>query len=202
MQCTVHAPRVESGLRRQVSAHIMEPTLFVKTIRQEGDIRHSLGNILMVIILNLVFYSPQTLAQVYKWVDNKGNTHFGDKPREADKAESAEPVEVIESYRPATQTDSEQAAFDLEQATLRRKTEMLRQEDAEERRVAKEARRARKDAVCNELDERITQLTTTRQVGGVRTFYYTVEEDGKSVTSSRQKEIVATLKQQHAKAGC
>ena len=204
-QCTmltVDAPRVESGLRRQLSANMIEPYLFVIIIRQKGDIRHSLGNILIVVILYLVFYTPQALAQIYTWVDDKGNTHLGDKPREVDKAERAEPVEVKESYRPATQTDSEQAAFDLEQATLRRKTEMLRQEDAEERRVAKETRLAKKNVLCNDLDERITRLTTTKRVGGVRTVYYTVEEDGKSVTSSRQKEIVETLKQQYAEAGC
>jgi len=206
VQCTmpsVDAPRVEIGLRRQLSFNIIiEPNLFATIMRQEDDIRHSPGNMLVVIILCLVFHSPQALAQIYKWVDNKGNTHFGDKPKEVDEAERAEPVEVIESYRPATRTDGEQAAFDLEQATLRRKTEMLRQEDAEERRVAKETRLAKKNVLCNDLDERITRLTTTKRVGGVRTVYYTVEEDGKSVTSSRQKEIVETLKQQYAEAGC
>ena len=59
-----------------------------------------------------------------------------------------------------------------------------------------------KDVLRKGLDERITRLSTTKRVGGVRTVYYTVAEDGKSVTSSRQKEIVETLKQQYAEAGC
>lgn len=38
----------------------------------------------MFVIVNCVIVSTSSLAEIYRWVDEKGNVHFGDKPGSAD----------------------------------------------------------------------------------------------------------------------
>lgn len=152
--------------------------------------------------LLLVCLISPVVGQIYTWVDSKGNIHFGDKPREASEAETAEPVQLTESYQPADRVDEEQALFDRKQANLRRKSETFRQEEAEERRRAENERHAKKRIRCTDLGDRLATLGGVKNRDGVRIVYYSVEIDGSPVTSSRQREIIEELEQQYVEAGC
>jgi hypothetical protein len=56
--------------------------------------RHSMR--LPLLLISLMILSNATLlpAQVYKWVDNEGETHYGDKPQ----SNAAETVHIKKSY--------------------------------------------------------------------------------------------------------
>lgn len=157
--------------------------------------------------LGMLFLSAMALAdvataEVYKWVDAQGNIHFGDKPRDAALAEQAESVEIIESYQPTLRTADEDDAFLREQEALRRRTELYKKEDEEKRKAETARRNEEKAALCADYKEDISKLTTMETVNGVRTYYYLKDEDGKSMTSQRQREMVKELKAKYAALGC
>lgn len=53
---------------------------------------------LMKNILIILLFMPSLVgAEIYKWVDEKGSVHFGDSPREEDKAEKI--VVNVTSYK-------------------------------------------------------------------------------------------------------
>jgi len=141
-------------------------------------------------------------AEIYKWVDDQGNVHFGDKPRDRDQADRAEQVEIVESYQPAVRTAAEQEAYEREQQALKRRREVYQREDMEARKLAEDEARDKQAELCELLAEDIRKLTSMDVVDGVRTYYYVKDEDGKSVTSDRQREIVAELRQEYDAAGC
>jgi len=54
-----------------------------------------------VLMLNT---SPSAAAEVYKWIDSKGRTNFGDKPPES--AKSATRIDTSAATRPAADADA------------------------------------------------------------------------------------------------
>lgn len=157
------------------------------------------GILLMTVMAILA--SPAA-AEIYKWVDAQGNVHFGDKPKDQKVADQAEPVDIVESYQPAEMTDEEQQAFDREQEALRRKTQTYRQEDQQKQKLAQDKRKKEKAELCATLQEDIRKFTSMDVVDGVRTYYYLTGEDGESVSSKQQKEIIENLKREYAALGC
>jgi len=141
-------------------------------------------------------------AEIYKWIDDQGNVHFGDKPLDKNLADKAEQVELTESYQPTVRTAEEQEAYEREQQAIERRREVYRQEDAEARQQAAAQAKAEKAELCDKLAENIRKLTSMETVDGRRAYYYVGDEDGKSVTSEQQREIVEELRQQYAEADC
>ena len=153
-----------------------------------------------LLLMSAVAAAP-AVAEIYKWFDADGNVHFGDKPRDPALAAGAEEVELKESYRPAERTPQEQEAYRREQQLLRQKNDARR--GAEHKAMDEEAAERRKEKAvrCAAYAEEIKRLTTVEVKGRTRSFYY-MEEDGKSVSSTRQREIIEELKAKMAAEGC
>ena len=104
-------------------------------------------------------------AEIYRWVDDQGQVHFGQRPAGA----GAEQVEV----RPQVVERDQATRERLERSE--RFYDARRQEQAEA--VAASAqRRAERDAQCRELRQRLAQLPQGRryfqqEADGERTYY-------------------------------
>lgn len=145
--------------------------------------------------------APLAFAEIYKWVDAEGKVHFGDKPHDSAEAEE---VKLKESYRPAERTPQEQETYLREQQLLGRKTQ-ARQQSEQREKVENDEKAAQqgeeKAKLCASYTDYIKRLTTMDVSGPIPKYYY-VKENGKSVTSARQREIVAEIKAEMAAAGC
>jgi len=124
-----------------------------------------------------------SLAGVYKWFDEDGNVHFGDRPPQA---ENAEQVKVPKSA-PASQAPD---------AAERRQTQQrmldIYQEDREKKKQAKaEEKRKRKEmeARCVVARDRLKSFKDA--------VLYDLEEDGKRSYYSEEKKQ-ATIQQLEA----
>ena len=155
-----------------------------------------------IVLTTAAILAAGASAEIYKWVDDQGNVHFGDKPRDKNQADRAEPVEIVEQYQPAVRTAEEQEAYEREQQALQRRREVYQQEDQEAAQLDEDRAREEKAERCAALAVDIRKLTSMELVDGVRTYYYLKDENGKSMTSARQREIVAELRQEYAAAGC
>jgi hypothetical protein len=141
-------------------------------------------------------------AEVYKWVDEEGNVHFGDKPLDREQAEQAERVDIVEAYQPTERSVAEQSAYEQEQEALRRSREVYKKEDRLAREEEEKKRSEAKEARCSALKKQIESLSGVHYVRGVRTTYYLTDEDGKSLSSEEQRAYVAELEKQYRAAGC
>lgn len=141
-------------------------------------------------------------AQIYKWTDEHGNVHFGDKPVDEGTAEKAESVEVDEAYKPPQRSEREIRAMQ-EQQRARSEADRRRRE-ANDRRLAEEKaeKDERKARMCASLDADIEKLGSAKMVNGVLTVHYLYDEDGKSISSAEQREIVAELRAKREALGC
>jgi len=157
---------------------------------------------LAILLLTLSYlFTGTATAEIYKWIDADGNVHFGDKPKDPELANQAEPVELNPSYQPPERTAQEQQAFEDEQRAKRQEAR-IRQRAQEEDRVEAQAKsREEKATLCAAYQEDITRLSTMEIVNGRRQITY-LEEDGKSVSAERQREIVAELRADSTAAGC
>lgn len=159
----------------------------------------------LLFVATVVLFTEVAWAEIYKWVDANGNVHFGDKPKDSTQAQIAEPVQLNEGYRPALRTEEEQAQYEQEQQSIKRRSDLRQEEEREEKEAfekAREERREEKIARCESYQEDIAKLSSMGVVDGVRTLYYVKDEDGNSITSERQREIVEELKAKMAAEGC
>jgi len=164
--------------------------------------RRYLSHFTVLVLIAAAGFAAGAAADVYRWTDENGTVHFGDKPQDKALADKAEQVEVVESYQPTVRTAEEREAYEREQEAIKRRREVYRQEDDEAHNRAEKQARAEKADLCANLAENIKKLSSTETVDGVRTRYYIGDENGKSVTSERQREIVEELRQKYAEAGC
>lgn len=156
-----------------------------------------------ILLLAVVFSFAQVgSAEIYKWVDEDGNVHFGDKPRDSAQATDAKPVELEKGYQPPERTEAEKAAIVSEQQQLRQQSMARQQEEQKTREEENSKRREEKAERCAFYEDRIKRLTTVEMVNGRRQIYYATTEDGKSVSSEQQREIVEDLRKEKAAAGC
>ena len=163
----------------------------------------SATRILEILLLGvLASLSNLASAEIYKWVDAQGNIHFSDKPGDAQAADNAEKVDVIESYQPAARTPQEQQTFDEQQRKTRLRDEMRMRDDAKAKAEAKMQRDKAREATCVAYSNEIDELETVKVKNGVRYITYATDDEGNALTSQQQRERVAQLKEQRAKAGC
>lgn len=156
--------------------------------------------VLLALVMSIVVSLAQ--AEVYKWVDAEGNIHFGDKPRDSTLADQAESVDIVESYQPNTESVQDREAFEREQEAIRRKTALFRNEDAERRKLEQVERSERKAELCTALAEDIRKFGSMQLINGTPTYHYLKGEDGKSLSSRRQAEIVEELREKYSATGC
>ena len=77
----------------------------------------------------------------------------------------------------------------------RRKEEQAQEEDQLKR-------REKQADLCASYEKGIKELSTVEVKSGVRTLVYLEGENGKPVSSERQREIIEELKAKMADAGC
>ena len=162
-----------------------------------------LTTFLAVLILTLTpVLTYAASSGIYKWVDADGNTHFGDKPKDSAQVKDVQPVELKSSYRPPARTPEEQEALEREQRLIQTKgKERLDMQQQEREKVQAEVRQEN-TALCSAYAADLTKLNSSEVVNGRRQYYYLAGEEGKSVTSERQREIVLELKDKMAAMGC
>lgn len=154
-----------------------------------------------LLLVLLVVHWPVT-AQVYKWTDEDGNVHYGDKPMDADAAASAETVEINQDYTPPQRSAQEMEAI---QSQERARSEAdRRRREAQEKQVAQEraARSEAKLARCRALDADIETFGTSRMINGILHVTYIEGEDGKSISAAEQRAIVEQMKREREELGC
>jgi hypothetical protein len=135
----------------------------------------------LLIILSICI-GPSFAAGVYKWVDEEGNVHFGDRPQ----SEDAEQIKVPKSA-PATQAPDAEERRQTQQRMLD-----IYQEDREKKKQAKaEEKRKRKamEARCVIARDRLKSFKNA--------VLYDLEEDGKRSYYSEEKKQ-ATIQQLEA----
>jgi hypothetical protein len=116
---------------------------------------------ILLIALGLLFSTP-ALAGVYKWTDEEGNVHFGDRPP---SQEGAEQVKVPKSAPPSQAPDAKER-WETQQRMLeiyKEDREKKKQAKAEEKRkrkemearcvIARDQLKSYKDAVLYDLEE-------------------------------------------------
>ena len=164
--------------------------------------RHGIHFFCSLLLSVTTTFAAHTSAEIYKWVDADGKVHFGDKPKDPAQASGAQPVELREGYQPPARTPQEQEAYDAEQRAIALRNQMHRREAEKADQAAELERNERKAALCTSYQEKIDELETVEVKDGVRTLVYVEGEDGQSVSSERQREIIGELKAKKAAAGC
>ncbi len=155
----------------------------------------------ILLLSMLPIISDGVVAQIYKWVDADGKLHYGDKPRNPGQARDMQQIELRESYQPAVRTAQEQQLYDEEQRLIRLRDQLRRRDEQQAQEQADARQREKKAELCANYDKAIGELSTVVEKNGIRTMVY-LEEDGKSVSAERQREIVEELKVKRAAARC
>jgi hypothetical protein len=159
-------------------------------------------NACILLLMISAFFAHNAPAEIYKWVDEDGKVHFGDKPKDPVQANEAELLEINEDYNPPEQTEAELEDLNRERQAVAQRNQILQQRQQEAKREADEKRRQEKIALCAAYEEDIRRFSTMQVINGVRTIHYLADEDGRSLSSKRQQEIVEELKTKMAAAGC
>lgn len=139
----------------------------------------------------LFLLTPVTpvFAQIYKWVDESGNVHFGDKPKDSATLQSSEEVELKSNYVPGEGLSTEQV--EAQKAFLRLKDNEREQQklDAEKKAI----KRKELQTQCESMRDRLRDFTNAGvRDGRLKRVDYFVE-DGKPVSAKRQQEIVEEM---------
>ncbi|MGB1140084.1 MAG: DUF4124 domain-containing protein [Halioglobus sp.] len=160
---------------------------------------YPLATLLGVILLAL---ATATSAEIYKWTDEDGNVHFGDKPADEDTANKAQAIEVDEAYKPPQRSEEEIRAIQGQQRA--RAEADRRRRESNERRVAEE--RAVKDRQkaqrCAQLTADIDKFGNAKMVNGILTVHYLYDENGDSISAAEQRRIVDELRAERDALGC
>jgi len=141
-------------------------------------------------------------AEIYRWIDEDGNVHFGDRPRDAERAAGAAPVEVREAYRPSQRTTGEQAAYEREMRENFATTTRRLQREREVREEARAARRQRRAELCTGYRQHLGRLTRIQVDDNGRPVRHYLSENGRSVTVSEQEDYLRELRAKMVEAGC
>jgi hypothetical protein len=124
-------------------------------------------------------------AQVYKWVDEKGVTHYGERPPTGQKAQEVE--QRLANPAPAPGTDKQPNWKDKE---LEFRSRRIEADQAETRRTQQQA--AQRQA-CDQARDALNQMKAARRIyrldaNGER-VYQTDEERDAAV--ARQEQLIA-----------
>jgi hypothetical protein len=136
---------------------------------------------LLCLTITLLVLTPLAGADVYKWVDEFGKTHFGDRPPDRDAAEKvkikAPPTE--EQRREAQARADELMEMQSKEASVRNTLEAERQGEERRQHVADNERRQR----C------LSAQRNLRILGMQRPIYYTNEEGEEVYVSDNEREL-------------
>ncbi len=138
------------------------------------------------ILFILIFITTTINAGVYKWTDEKGNVHFGDRPTNQNKA--TELIYDTESRAGITNSSGN----NKERARMAKELENDRKErenNREERRVAKKKKREQ----CSQSKKRLHFYQQTNRIfkykeNGERVYY---DDKDRNVKIKKYKKQVA-----------
>jgi hypothetical protein len=108
-------------------------------------------------LLAALFAAAAAQAQVYRWVDEKGRVHYGERPPSGVAATPVEDRISAPSNAPKPNPDTAQAEREFQQRRLERE-----QRDAKERKRAEQAVQVK--AQCERDRTRLAQLRAARRV--------------------------------------
>jgi len=128
--------------------------------------------------------APAT-AQVYKWVDEKGTTHYGERPPQGRKAE--EIGQRLANPGPAPDKAAQPDWNEKEREFRKRRIE------AEQAQTLREQQQAAKRRACTDARDQLAQMKTARGI-------YRLDENGARVYQSdgERQASVARLEAQIA----
>ena len=124
-------------------------------------------------------------AQVYKWVDETGTTHYGERPPQGTKAKAVEQHLANPGPAPGTAAQPGWKEQDLE---FRKRRIQAEQTEAKSKQLEESQRRA-----CTQARNQLTQLNLARRV-------FRLDEKGEPVFQSDEERnaSIARLEQQVA----
>jgi len=133
-----------------------------------------------ILLFALLSITTQPIgADIYKWVDEQGNVHYGDKPVTGDDAEA------VDLQLETTRTD-----VGSERAEMREKLIDVMQEDREEKAELRKQKLAERKARMKECTRLKKNLDRLRHAGSV----YRKGEDGERSYFSKEKRAQAEAK--------
>ena len=115
-------------------------------------------------------------AQVYKWVDEKGVTHYGERPPQGKKAREVE--QRLGNPGPAPGNSARQNWKDKDLEFRGRRIE------AEQAQAKQQRQEAADRQTCNQARDRVAQMKTARRV-------YRLNEKGERVYQSDEEHQAA-----------
>jgi len=134
------------------------------------------------ILLLLLCISTTTYAEVYKWVDKDGKTHYGDRPSSS-QAKEIKIQEPSSPSGPSKETRQNQKAID----DWLKARDIDREENNKKEAVLKQER-ARQKQACNELKIELADM----EKGGV--VWYDIDDKGQRRFYS-DKEIAQQIEE-------
>ena len=140
-----------------------------------------LGWVLIYPIAFFMLYSPANAAEIYKWVDENGQVHYGDRSTE----QGSEKIDIKIVPKSKQQTSGNREA----------KQHRLIQVMAEERQEAAQQRQAQKERL-QELKIKCTEARKSLQEMRHATGIYTVNDKGEKLFLSEKEREQAELKLQ------
>lgn len=125
------------------------------------------------------------IAQVYKWVDEKGATHYGERPPEGKKAQEVEQRLANPGPAPGKAAQPSWKEQDLE---FRRRRIETDQTEAKDQQRAASQRQA-----CNQARDQLAQMKSARRLyrldeKGERVFQ---SDDERNASVARFEQLVA-----------
>ena len=132
-----------------------------------------------LVALMLALAVPAALAQVFKWVDENGRVHYGEKPPPGTKANAVKP--------PAGAPNSPAVPQDLQSEEREFRGRQIKKRE-DEARQAQDA--ANRDALCRYAKERLSiaeRAVLFRMEKGERVFYSDAEQ--KAEIESRRAAV-------------
>ncbi len=143
---------------------------------------------LTAILMAVVLLPPSASAELYRWVDNQGRVHFGDRPPDKQKAQN---LRINPQPAPSFPTPSDEARRDKQQRLLRAWEEERRQREEETAKQKDEQQRRERN--CHLAKDR---LRTYRNAGSI----YDLDKEGKRRTLSDAEHRAAIKEMEEAVA--
>ena len=120
-----------------------------------------------VIVAMILAFPCVSLAEIYKWVDEKGQTHYGEKPQ----GKSSEQIHVPERESGTAQPHSDEQER-LERIKKWVDARQKEREKAKQQQAELKEKRAEKKKQCDELRRELRDM----ELGGVQ--WYRLDEAG------------------------
>jgi len=108
-------------------------------------------------LIGILFFSALVQSAIYRWVDDKGNVYFGDRPQ----SRQAEELDVPDSTSAGSERNQQQ--LNEERMEKRRKLLDLYRDEREGRqreRAEKAAREAKREVKCAGARDRLKRFET------------------------------------------